>query len=144
MLGSRRHILCLATVLVLASAGAFPAAQPQPSRATDQEVKHLLTRIEKNAEQFRRSLAEAPDREWNVGVERARNIDRFITGFVDATRRLRAHFDRGQVVTARVDEVLRRGVTGNERARHRTVRACDRSRFELCACLGRPCVDLRG
>ena len=33
---------------------------------------------------------------------------------------------------------------GNERARHPTVRACDRARFELCAGLGRPCVDLRG
>jgi hypothetical protein len=111
MLGSRRQILCLATVLALAGTGAFPAAQPQPSRATDQEVKHLLTRIEKNAEQFRRSLAQAPDRGWIVGGKTARNIDHFVTGFVDATRRLRAHFDRGQVVTAGVDEVLRRGVS---------------------------------
>ena len=46
-----------------------------------------------------------------MGWEKARNRDHVVTGFVDATRRLRAHFDRGHVVTARVDEVLRRGVS---------------------------------
>jgi hypothetical protein len=111
MLGSQRYRLCLATAVAVASAGALLAAQPQPSRASDQEVKYLVTRLEKNAEQFRRSLADTPVREWIVGAEKARNIDHFVTGFVDATRRLRAQFDRGQIVTARVDEVLRRGVS---------------------------------
>jgi hypothetical protein len=104
-------MLTLATLLALAGPGALLAGQPQPSRATDEEVKQLLTRIEKNAEQFRRSLAETPDREWIVGVQKTRNIDHFVTGFVGATRRLRSHFDRGQVVPARVEEVLRRGVS---------------------------------
>jgi len=107
----RRQVFWLAIVLAFAGAGASLGAQPQPSRATDQDVKFLLTQVERNAEQFRRSLALTPDREWIVGWEKSQNIDHFVTRFVDATRRLRAQFDRGEVITARVDEVLRRGVS---------------------------------
>jgi hypothetical protein len=114
MLGSRRQrrgVVWVATVLALTGAGASPATARQPSRVTDQDVTNLLARIERNAEQFRRSLAHAPDAELIVGWEKARNIDQFVTRFVDATRRLRAQFDRGEVVAGRVDEVLRRGVS---------------------------------
>ncbi len=110
MLGTRRRLIALTTVLALAGAGALAAAQ-QPSRQTDREVKQLLTRIEKNAEQFRLSLSAAADLEWIGGWERERNIDHFVTGFVAAARRLRVQSDSGDVVTARVDEVLRRGVS---------------------------------
>jgi hypothetical protein len=111
MLGSSGRIFCLTTLLVVASGAPFLEAQPQPSRSTDQQVKFLLRRIEQNAEQFRRSHTQMPDREWIVSGEQPRNIDRFVAAFADATSRLRAQFERGQVVTARVDEVLRRGVS---------------------------------
>jgi hypothetical protein len=111
MLGTRRRLLALTTALALAGAGPLVAAPLQPSRTTDQEVKLLLTRIEKNAETFRRSLTLSPDFEWIVGWEKARNIDNFVNGFVAATRRLRSQFDGGRIVTTGVDEVLRRGVS---------------------------------
>jgi len=111
MYGTRRQWLALATLLALLGAGVSLSALPQASRASDQKLKHLLMRLEKNAEQFRRSLADTPDREWIVVSQKERNIDHFVARFVDATRRLRSHFDRGQVVTTRVEEVLRRGVS---------------------------------
>jgi hypothetical protein len=111
MLGTRRRLLALTTALALAGTGPLVAAPLQPSRTTDLEVKLLLTRIEKNAETFGRSLALSPDSEWIVGWEKARNIDNFVTGFVAATRRLRSQFDGGRIVTTGVDEVLRRGVS---------------------------------
>jgi hypothetical protein len=106
----RRRFVCVAIVLAVALAGTSLAA-PRPSRATDQEVTALLARIEKNAGQFRRSLSHTPDREWTVRWEKGRDIDAFVARFVEATRRLRTQFDRGQVVTDRVGEVLRRGVS---------------------------------
>lgn len=122
MLGTRRRLLALLTVLTVTAAGAPLAAPPQPSRTTVHEVRPLLTRIETNAEQFRRSLAESAESaefEWVACWETERRIDHFVTRFVDATRRLRADFDRGQVVTAGVDEVLRRGVSIDSFMEHR-------------------------
>jgi len=102
-----RVAIILALVLI---AGTSVAALPQASRVSDQQVTDLLARLEKNAAQFRRSLETTPGQRL-VPWEKARNIDRFVTRFVDATRQLRVQSDRGQVVTARVDEVLRRGVS---------------------------------
>lgn len=108
----QRRRFCVAIVLALVcTVETLVAAAPQPARLTDREVTDLLARLEKNAEQFRRSLSTTPDQEWLVRGEKPRNIDHFVTRFVEATRRLRAQSTRGQVVTARVDEVLRRGVS---------------------------------
>lgn len=118
MLGSARYALGVATLVAVASATALLAAQQPSSRATDHEVKQLLTRIEKNAQLFRYSLAQTSNQEWLVGVQPG-NIDVFVTSFVDATRQLRDHFDRGHVVTTRVDEVLRRGASIDSFMEHR-------------------------
>jgi hypothetical protein len=111
MLGSGSRTLVVLMQLVLAGANAGMTAQPAPARTTDREVDTLLARLEKNAEQFRRSLADAPDHEWTIGWEKEPNINHFITAFVQATRRLRDQYDRDEGVSARVDEVLRRGVS---------------------------------
>ena len=50
MLGSPRYALGVATLVAVTSTAALLAAQPPPSRATDHEVKQLLSRIEKNAQ----------------------------------------------------------------------------------------------
>jgi hypothetical protein len=111
MLGSPpRHALGLAILLIGMSASVLAAQQP-PSRATDHDVKQLLTRIEKNARLFQDSLVLSPDREWFVGAQMPAHIDDFVTRFVVSIQQLRQRFDRGQVVTSRVDEVLRRGAS---------------------------------
>lgn len=109
MSGTQRRLLATAAFLSLASASL--AAQPPLPNGGDATVRQMLSRLEKNAEQFRRSLAETPDREWVVGGEQTRHIDHFVAGFVETVRRLRTEFGEGRIVTARVEEVLRRGVS---------------------------------
>jgi hypothetical protein len=111
MLGSHRYALGLATLIAVTSATVLLAAQQQPSRATDDEVKQLLTRIEKNAVLFQDSLVLSPDREWLVAAQMPGNIDHFVTSFVVSIQQLRQRFGRGQVVASRVDDVLRRGAS---------------------------------
>jgi chaperonin GroES len=108
-MSTRSGTLALAIFVTLANVAVAGAAQP--ARATDQEVKRLLARIETNAEQFRASLMDAPARESLAGWEKERNIDHFVAEFVAAARRLRVQFDRGRVAAPRVDEVLRRGAS---------------------------------
>jgi len=117
-------------MVVLMLSGVLATGASSPSRAADQDVKHLLTRMERNAEQFRGSLSDAPDREWLLGWE-ARNIDHFVTEFVAATRLLRAQFDRGQVAAGDVDAVLRRGASIDSFMEHR--RSVDRAQREWVA-----------
>jgi hypothetical protein len=141
MLGLGSRTLVIVAQLVLAGAGTGMAAQPAAARTTDREVETLLARLEKSAEQFRRSLADTPDREWAIGWEKERNINHFITAFVQSTRRLREQYGRDELVTARVDEVLRRGVsvdsfmerhhTRNQAARARAERAWEPVRRDL-------------
>ena len=107
----RSGTLALALVVTLTNVAVLVAGAAQPARATDQDVKRLLPRIETNAEQFRASLMDAPAFESLVGWEKARNIDHFVAEFVAAARRLRVQFDGGRVAAGRVDEVLRRGAS---------------------------------
>jgi hypothetical protein len=109
--GHRRRFVCGAIVFAIALAGTSTAAPPQPSRATDREIATLLAQIERHVAQFRRSLEHTPNQEWIVRWDSGRDIRAFVGRFADATRRLRTQFDGGQVVTGRVDDVLRRGVS---------------------------------
>jgi hypothetical protein len=109
--GHRRRFVCGAIIFAIALAGTSIAAPPQPSGGTDGKVSALLAQIERHAAQFRRSLGHTPNQEWIVRWDSGRDIGGFVGRFADATRRLRTQFDRGQVVTDRVDDVLRRGVS---------------------------------
>jgi hypothetical protein len=109
--GQQRRVICGAIVFAISLAGTSLAAPPQPSRASDREIAALLAQIERHAGQFRRSLGHTPNQEWFVSWESGRDIGSFVGRFADATRRLRTQFDRGEVVTDRVDDVLRRGVS---------------------------------
>jgi hypothetical protein len=86
-------------------------AQGVPSRVNDAQVKQLLTRTKKNADQFRHSLDQALDRSRIDGSRDEDNIHQFVTDFAEATDHLSDHFDRRQVVTNDVEDVLRRGVS---------------------------------
>jgi hypothetical protein len=111
MFGLQRYAVGAAALIAIGGTAALFAVQSPPSRATDNDVKQVIARLEKNAELFRFSLSSAPDLEWLAGVQAPGDIDRFVTSFVDATRLLRQHYGRGQVVTKSVDEVLRRGAS---------------------------------
>ncbi len=82
-----------------------------PSRVNDQQVKELLTRTEKNADQFRHSLDRALDRSPIDGSREDDNINQFVKDFAETTNHLSDQFDRRQVVTNDIEDVLRRGVS---------------------------------
>ncbi len=86
-------------------------AQNGPSRLNDQQVKQLLTRTKKNADQFRQSLDQALNRSRIDGSREEDNINQSVTEFAETTDHLSDHFDRRQVVTNDVEDVLRRGVS---------------------------------
>jgi hypothetical protein len=81
------------------------------ARASDQQVKDLLARTKKDADRFRKSLDQALDRSRLDGSREEDDIDRFVTDFAETTDHLSDHFNRHQVVTNDIDEVLRRGVS---------------------------------
>jgi hypothetical protein len=89
----------------------WTGSQNAPSRVNDQQVGQLLTRTKKNADRFRHSLDRALNRS---GIDSSReddNINQFVTDFAETTNHLSDHFDRRQVVTNDIEDVLQRGVS---------------------------------
>jgi hypothetical protein len=89
----------------------WTGSQGVQSRVNDEQVKQLLTRTKKNADHFRHSLDQALDRSRIDGSRDEDNINQFVIDFAEATDHLSDHFDRRQVVTNDVEDVLRRGVS---------------------------------
>jgi hypothetical protein len=111
MFGLQRYAVGAAALITITSTAALFAVQPPPSRASDSDVKVVIAQLEKHSQLFQFSLMSAPDAEWLAGERGRGDIDRFVTTFVDATRRLRQQHGRGLVVTSGVDDVLRRGAS---------------------------------
>jgi hypothetical protein len=111
MSGLQRYAVGPAVLIAIASTATLFAVQQTPSRAGDRDVKQVIAQLEKHAQLFQFSLTSAPDGEWLAGERGTGGIDRFVISFVGATRELRQRHGRGQVVTSRVDEVLRRGAS---------------------------------
>jgi hypothetical protein len=111
MFGLQRYAAGAAALIAIAGTATLFAVQQPPSRASDNDVRQVIAQLEKHAQLFRFSLTSASDVEWLAGERGTGGIDRFVTSFVDATRQLRQHHGRGQVVTSRVDAVLRRGAS---------------------------------
>jgi len=82
-----------------------------PARADDKQVEQLLKRIEKGADQFSKSLDKALDHSAIDDSTAEDNINQFVTEFAETTDHLSDHFDRNQVITNDVEDVLRRGVS---------------------------------
>jgi hypothetical protein len=89
----------------------WTSSQRSSSRVNDQQVEQLLRRMEKNADQFRRSLDQALDGRRIEGSRDEDNINQFVTEFAETTDRLRDRFEHRQVVAHDLEEVLRRGVS---------------------------------
>lgn len=98
----------LAVVFALTSIGMTVAAQQRPYRLSDQQVKDLLSRIEKDTDTFRPILARALDRSRIDGNRREDNINQFVKDFEQATDRLRDRVNDRRSGTADVEDLLRR------------------------------------
>ena len=85
-------------------------AQNAPSRSNDRQVGQLLIRTRKSADRFRGSLDRALNRSPIDGSREEDGINQAVEDFAEATNHLSDHFDRHQVVTSDVEDVLRRGV----------------------------------
>jgi hypothetical protein len=81
------------------------------SRLSDQQIGQLLTRTKKSVDRFRRSLDKAVDRSRIDGSREDNNITQFVADFAETTNHLSDHFDRRQVVTNDIEDVLRRSVS---------------------------------
>jgi hypothetical protein len=109
-------VLAFTTIGVLAS-----AVQNVPSRSSDEQVAQLLSRMKQHADRFRDSLDGALNRSSIDGSREEDNIKQFVEDFAEATDHLSDHFDRGQVVTHDVEDVLRRSVSIDEFMRRHTL-----------------------
>jgi hypothetical protein len=89
----------------------WTGSQNSPSRLNDQQVKQLLARTKKNADQFRHSLDRALDRTRIDGSREDDNINQFVKDFAETANDLSDHFDSRQVVTNDIEDVLRRSVS---------------------------------
>jgi YMGG-like Gly-zipper len=89
----------------------WTGSQNVPSRLSDQQIGQLLTRTKKNADRFRHSLDRAVDRSRIDGSREDNNINQFVEDFAETTNHLSDHFDRRQVVTSDIEDVLRRSVS---------------------------------
>jgi len=89
----------------------WTGSQDVPSRLSDQQIGQLLSRTKKSADRFRRSLDRAFDRSRIDGSREDNNINRFVDDFAETTSHLSDHFDRRQVVTNDIEDVLRRSVS---------------------------------
>ncbi len=89
----------------------WTGSQDVPSRLSDQQIGQLLTQTKKSADRFRRSLDRAVDRSRIDGTREDNNITQFVEDFAETTNHLSDHFDRRQVVTNDIEDVLRRSVS---------------------------------
>ncbi|MBI4455960.1 MAG: outer membrane lipoprotein-sorting protein [Acidobacteria bacterium] len=110
---SIRHIFTLAIAFALTSVSMTVAEQQRLYRLNDQQVKDLLSRIEKDMDAFRLRLIQALDRSPIDDSRAEDNIKQLVTEFQEATERLCDHFNRQQVGAFDVEELLRRGVSIN-------------------------------
>jgi hypothetical protein len=89
----------------------WTGSQHVPSRLSDQQIGQLLTRTKKSADRFRHSLDRAFDRSRIDGSREDNNINQFVEDFAETTNHLSDHFDRRQVVTSDIEDVLRCSVS---------------------------------
>ncbi len=81
------------------------------SRIDDQQVGRLLTRTKKNADRFRHSLDRALGGSLIDSLQEDGSIHQLVMDFAETTNHLSDHFDRRQVVTNDIEDVLRRSVS---------------------------------
>src|SRR3970040_2538994 len=101
-----RHSFALAIVFAFTSLGMIVGAQQQPYRLSDQQVKDLLSRIEKDTDTFRPNLDRALDRSRIDGNRKEDNINQFVKDFEQSTDRLRYRGNDRRSGAAEVEDGL--------------------------------------
>src|ERR1041385_4378889 len=86
------HIFVLMLAIVWPFAG-LSRAQEAPYRVNDDEVKGVLARLEKGADNFRKSLKDALGKSRFDDTSAEGNINQYVKDFEVATDRLKKNFD---------------------------------------------------
>ena len=98
----------MAVSLVLGTTFGF-RNQDHPYRLSDHDMKELFSRMERDAERFRKSLHEDLEHaHWENKRDRE-SMNKAAAEFEKATDRLKDHFHNGHARPADVQEVLDRG-----------------------------------
>jgi len=77
-------------------------------RLTDDQLKSLMGRIEKNAEAYRSHLRAALNQTQIDDTKSEKNINQFVKEFEQATDRLKDHYSKHNTNTSAVEELLNR------------------------------------
>lgn len=79
-----------------------------PYRISDREVERIIRNIESGSDHFRSSLDQALDRSRLNNTQREDDINAYVKGFYEETKRLHDHFDGHKSTSADVQSVLDR------------------------------------
>jgi hypothetical protein len=104
----RSHIVAVAVVLALTSASLIVAARKRPNRVSDQEIQHLVSRIDAGIAVFRTNFDRAIDRRRINGSREEDDSNQSMNDFKQATDRLRDRVQHRRAAAGDVENVLRR------------------------------------
>src|ERR1700755_424550 len=105
-----KHISRIAAMLaILLLAGLANTALAQhPYRLSEDDMRGLLNRLERDSDQFRQSMDKSLDRSSLDGTRAEDRINDFVQDFAASPSRLRDRFDDNQSAGTTVQEVLDR------------------------------------
>src|SRR4029450_8117019 len=107
-MSTRSHIVALAAVFALTGVSVIGSAQQRPTRANDQQIRALLSRIDGSIATFRTSFDRAIDHSRINGSRAEDDINQSVSDFKQATERLRDRVQDPRAGAADVEDVLRR------------------------------------
>ena len=85
-----------------------PPVSDLPYRVSDKEVEDIIHRLERQSDQFRKSLDSALDKSRFNGTRREDDINAFVKDFYKETKTLHDHFDSHKSTSSDVQTVLDR------------------------------------
>jgi hypothetical protein len=101
-----KHAITVVTIVLMT--GFTLTAQAQVQRASHQQVKFMIERIEKGTDNFRLSLKDALDQSRLNSTTREENINQYVTDFENAADQLKGKFSDDNTAVKAVEEVLQR------------------------------------
>jgi hypothetical protein len=104
---------------IIAVSNAIPAdAQTRAYRASDQQIRTLLTRIENRTDTFKNQVDQALDNSNIDGTRQEDSLNSVISNFEESTNRLRDNFSSNRSSANDVQDVLQRAVSINNFVRN--------------------------
>ncbi len=108
MKNKTKQISYFALIAIIVSLCVTAFAQTPVYRSNNRQVKNLVNRIEKRANNFRRGIDTALDRSNIDGTRREDDINTFVKDFEQATNTLKNNFSDNRSSTADTQDVLNR------------------------------------